>query len=306
MGVLFVFLSVVVAMVAASASGNDQPDQNLTDAHSSVIECNQLCSVSSLNSKNFTAAHVHGCQCSTELKEMTDLLKDVTKTLERIHRRPRHCKDHLEDGDGQSGVRVIHPYPEQPYSRVKTYCDQTTDGGGWTVIQRRTNLTFRENFNRTWKEYRLGFGDIEGEFWLGLDAMHGLTETSLQELRIDLEDWEGNHRYAKYNLFHVDAPATMYILAVSGYSGNAGDSFTDMHSGSKFTTIDQDNDADGSMNCARRHKGGWWFYGCHSCNLNGLPHQGEHVSDGDGINWENWRGYHYSHRRVSMMTRPAF
>lgn len=144
------------------------------------------------------------------------MVRGVSETLERIHHQPRHCKDYLEAGDGQSGVRMIHPYPRQPSRRIITYCDQTTDGGGWTMIQRRTNLTFRENFNRTWKEYSLGFGDVEGEFWLGLDAMHGLTETSLQELRVDLEDWEGDHRYAKYSSFHVDGPDTKYILTVSG------------------------------------------------------------------------------------------
>ena len=43
------------------------------------------------------------------------------------------------------------------------------------------------------------------------------------ELRIDLEDWDGETRYAQYSLFDIGGPEDNYKLAVYGYTGNAGD-----------------------------------------------------------------------------------
>ena len=42
------------------------------------------------------------------------------------------------------------------------------------------------------------------------------------ELRIDLEDFNGNKVYAKYSTFYVGGAATKYKLHVGGYSGTAG------------------------------------------------------------------------------------
>ena len=43
------------------------------------------------------------------------------------------------------------------------------------------------------------------------------------ELRIDLEDWDGETRYAHYSLFDIGGPENNYALVVGGYMGNAGD-----------------------------------------------------------------------------------
>ncbi|XP_033150904.1 fibrinogen gamma chain-like [Drosophila busckii] len=42
--------------------------------------------------------------------------------------------------------------------------------GGWTVIQRRMDGSV--SFNRTWEEYRNGFGDLRTDFWLGLEKLY--------------------------------------------------------------------------------------------------------------------------------------
>ena len=41
-----------------------------------------------------------------------------------------------------------------------------TDGGGWTVIQRRGDFNQQSNFFVTWSSYKRGFGDLHVIFGL--------------------------------------------------------------------------------------------------------------------------------------------
>ena len=99
------------------------------------------------------------------------------------------------------------------------FCDQTTDGGGWTVFQKR--LDGSVDFYLKWADYKSGFGDWNGEFWLGLDKIHRLTLDNNSMLRVDLEDFEGETRYAEYNLFGVTSEKDNYRLILGNFSGNA-------------------------------------------------------------------------------------
>ena len=100
----------------------------------------------------------------------------------------------------------------------------TTDGGGWTVFQRR--LDGSANFYRGWESYKNGFGDLNGEFWLGNDNLHRLTAVGDVTMRVGLEDCEGDIRYAEFTTFKVAGEADKYRLLIGGYSGTAGDSIT--------------------------------------------------------------------------------
>ena len=93
----------------------------------------------------------------------------------------------------------------------------------------------------------------------------------MAQLRVDLADFEGNHKYANYSYFSVGNPSTNYKLSVGGYSGTAGDSLATgsvVHNGRQFTTRDQDNDKIVG-NCAVAWQGAWWYDNCHISNLNG-------------------------------------
>ena len=128
-----------------------------------------------------------------------------------------------------------------------------------------------ENFDRPWQNYIDGFGKLNREHWLGLDRIHCLTASKGRaELYVDMYDCEGVRKYARYSYFHVEGSSVNYKLHISGYSGTAGDSFTGGgHNGMDFSSRDRDNDRWTDGNCAARHEGGWWFSGCHQCNLNG-------------------------------------
>ena len=68
--------------------------------------------------------------------------------------------------------------------KLFAHCDMETDGGKWLVIQRRINGSV--NFYHNWTDYVSGFGDLEGEFWYGLEKIHCLTTREDVELRIEL------------------------------------------------------------------------------------------------------------------------
>ena len=176
-----------------------------------------------------------------------------------------------------------------------------TDGGGWTIFQRRIDGSV--DFYRGWSDYEEGFGDLVGEFWLGLANIRRLTKTGNKRLRIDLGDFDDNYRYAKYSSFSIGDNTTDYTLSVDGYTGDAGDtllSHWETANGSKFSTKDRDNDAYSSGNCAVNYSGAWWYYSCHGANLNGLYLRGSHSSYANGVEWTTWKGYYYSLRFTEM------
>ena len=149
-------------------------------------------------------------------------------------------------------------------------CDMETDGGGWMVIQRRVaNGTV--NFTRGWEDYVSGFGDLDGEFWYGLDNIHYLTTRDNVELRIDMvmED-DGSELTWTYQTFTVAGPEDKYRLTIGGGVGTRLDAMA-YHNGQQFSTYDNDNDQC-ACNCALIHQGGWWYNSCYYANLNG-PHE---------------------------------
>uniref|UniRef100_H2YQA6 Fibrinogen C-terminal domain-containing protein n=1 Tax=Ciona savignyi TaxID=51511 RepID=H2YQA6_CIOSA len=176
---------------------------------------------------------------------------------------------------------------------------QTTDNGGWMVIQRRTDGS--ENFYRTWAEYQEKFGNIYNEFWLGLENLHALTKTGSYELRIELEDCANIRKFAKFSSFSIGSVEEQYSLTVSGYSGNAGDSL-DYHNGRAFTTKDMDNDSRNGSNCAVDYHGAWWYAGCYHSNLNG-----EYLNcqtSSQAASWYAFHGNQYSLKFIEMKFRP--
>ncbi len=180
-----------------------------------------------------------------------------------------------------------------------------TDSGGWTVFQRRKDGSV--DFYREWMDYARGFGNLTGEFWLGLRNLHRITSLSRgaagNELRVDMEDFEENTAYAKYRTFAIGDSTAKYILSVSGYSGTAGDSLAGgRHDGHPFSTKDEDNDI-WSDHCAQVYKGGWWYDNCYRSNLNGLYLRGHHSTYGTGVNWYHWKGYYYSLKFTEMKLR---
>lgn len=85
------------------------------------------------------------------------------------------------------------------------------------MFQKRLNGAV--DFYRGWDNYKKGFGLMDGEFWLGLDKIHRLTNQTVNELRVDLEDFNLAKAYAGYDLFKVENESKNYELNLGAYSG---------------------------------------------------------------------------------------
>uniref|UniRef100_A0A096LTX5 Tenascin R (restrictin, janusin) n=1 Tax=Poecilia formosa TaxID=48698 RepID=A0A096LTX5_POEFO len=216
-------------------------------------------------------------------------------TGSRLFSTPQNCAQHLLNGETVSGVYTIY-INRDPSQGVQVYCDMTTDEGGWIVFQRRQNgLT---DFSRKWSDYRVGFGNLEDEFWLGLDNIQKIASQGRYELRIDMRDGQESV-YANYDKFSIGDARNLYKLRIGEYNGTAGDSFS-YHQGRPFSTKDRDNDI-AVTNCALSYKGAWWYKNCHRANLNGKYGESRHSQ---GINWYHWKGHEFSIPFVEMKMRP--
>ena len=71
-----------------------------------------------------------------------------------------------------------------------------------------------------WSDYKVSFGDLNGEFWLGLDKIIHLTSDNNSMLCVDLEDLE-NIRFAQYNMFGITNENDMYKLNLGSYLGDS-------------------------------------------------------------------------------------
>ncbi|CAN0247416.1 unnamed protein product [Lampetra planeri] len=212
----------------------------------------------------------------------------------------RDCLHALDEGQQTSGMYLLRPRGATRLAQA--WCDQQQDPGGWTVIQRRHDGSV--NFFRNWDAYKQGFGNIDGEHWLGLDSVHALTSAGDYKLLVVLEDWQGRRVFAEYGSVRVAGEAEGYRLRLGHFRGTAGDSLG-WHNGRQFTTLDRDRD-NFSGNCAHFQKGGWWYNACSHSNLNGVWYRGGNYRSKyqDGVYWAEFHGTSYSLRKVTMMIRP--
>ena len=163
-----------------------------------------------------------------------------------------------------SGLYVIPNYCKDDHLEAEAYCDTSSGGGGWLVVQRRQDGSV--DFNRTWLEYEDGFGKLTGEFWYGLRALHCRTGQGGWEMRMDIKLANGTNIFLQYEQFKVASAKYKYELTVGGFLGTTTDPMV-YHNGMNFTTIDSDNDQ-WDRNCAIDNfgrnvpTGGWWYNQC--------------------------------------------
>lgn len=170
--------------------------------------------------------------------------KDIVQHLDKLSEKVHQLEQKFDESERQS-------------QKLKNSCSDTNE----IVILRRLNGSV--DFYRNWLDYKQGFGDPNGEFFIGLDKLHKLTNTRPYGLLVVLEDWVDQRHFAKYDLFVIGSEQEDYKLKQLGnYTGSAGDSMT-YHLGQKFSTKDRENDANDKENCAVKYRGAWWYKACH-------------------------------------------
>ncbi|XP_069107295.1 ficolin-3-like [Argopecten irradians] len=153
-------------------------------------------------------------------------------------------------------------------TNVDVYCDMDTAGGPWTVFANRFDGSV--DFYRGWSEYKNGFGNLTGEFWLGFDRLRIVLSAQSMKLRIAMEGYEGTSRYVEYSTFAIADEESKYTLTVDTFNSPDGlYNRLSYHNGRHFSTFDSDNDSNGNGNCAEIAHGAWWYVRCMDANLFG-------------------------------------
>jgi ficolin len=212
---------------------------------------------------------------------------------------------------------------------LDVYCEN-----GWLLIQRRQH-GYDINFNRTWIEYKNGFGSLRGEFWIGNEIIYGLTNSRNYRLRIELVDWNENFYVVDYENFRVDSEKNFYQLHIQteSFSGNASRDYIDdlsyglsAHNNAYFQTYDHSihlnhtssnsksrrrggSGGGGGGNCALKTGGAWWVLNdtlCLPVNLNGIYVAGASSPQTRGIKWlaMNNHDKNYSLKKSKMKIQP--
>ncbi|XP_071836625.1 fibrinogen-like protein A isoform X2 [Apostichopus japonicus] len=220
-----------------------------TCQNNQLIEASYQCSV---HATCATRSGVRKCYCNTNYQG-----DGVTCTS-----LPKDCYELYDSGTLSDGVYTI--YPDGWPRGIQVYCEMESNGGGWTVFQRRSSAS--EDFYRDWRDYKDGFGDKNHDHWLGNKYIYSLTNQKTYQLRIDLRDSGSSSKYAVYSTFRINNQADKYRLSVGSHSGNTGYNALSGSNNKQFSTKDRDNDGWSTFDCAERHRGAWWFYRYYHCN----------------------------------------
>lgn len=226
---------------------------------------------------------------------------------------PRDCEEiYQKSGMKLKGDFFLTIWPSKAPHKFKVRC-RIYNNTAWVLVQRRKDGSV--NFFRDWEDYKKGFGNLDGEFWIGNDNLHYLTNQAETQLQVELQTWDTPQTsyHAFYSNVRVASEADLYRLHVSGFRddiSNAGDSLTSMwesHTEQPFSTHDRDHDNRYYDNCADLYHGAWWFGNCFDSHLNGRYYRTPHHDDyfrRDGIQWNSLH-LHASLMKSEIMIAPA-
>ena len=185
----------------------------------------------------------------------------------------------------------------------KVYCYMEGEGGGWMAFQRRFNGSVK--FRRNWNEYKEGFGNHDGEYWLGNDLLHELTSLRRHDLFVIATNFSDVSQTKRFSDFTIGSEQEKYkfdyALDLPGYSEHA---LYKEAKTMKFSTHDQDNDAQSSYSCAELYHGGWWYKACHSDAMNGRYYPTATCDWAEGLHWASWTTHYQSLKSTLLMMKP--
>ncbi|XP_026521759.1 angiopoietin-related protein 3 [Notechis scutatus] len=232
-----------------------------------------------------------------------DRLPKLKKTAKNSNSRGNatDCTWIYNAGERSNGIYSIKPNGSKAFN---VYCEMEGENP-WTIIQKRSNGSV--DFNQTWESYIDGFGNLDGEFWLGLQKIYSIVDQADYILRIELEDWKANKRYIEYT-FKMGGPNRDYALFLSRITGNIPNALPEQKE-IKFSTKDHSNSTERKLNCTESDSGGWWYNVCEETNLNGRyirsSSKGKLERKKRGLYWKPQKGKPYLLKSTKLMIYPT-
>jgi len=203
------------------------------------------------------------------------------------------CLSWKDEGYQQNGVYRLT-------NGKAVFCDMNANGGGWTVIQRRIDGSV--DFFRRWDDYKNGFGDSNGEYWIGNDVIHNMTKTENIMLKVEATNFDGLTNYIVGDGFWIEDESNGYRLHVGQLLEGNPEHFASLlyTSGERFSTYDRDNDANSEFHCALGSKSGYWHKSCRHLSVNGVYHLPSGCEFNKGIHWKGWLDQGVCLKKISM------
>ncbi|KRF98590.1 uncharacterized protein Dwil_GK26875 [Drosophila willistoni] len=194
-------------------------------------------------------------ESETQLTDSNHLLeRQLNQTAQNLI----ECREKLPKTSCKGLSSGIHKVEIPRLDPISALCEGDIEGGGWIVIHKRFDGSV--NFHRTWTEYRNGFGNKEGEFFIGLENLHRITNSQTYELYVQLEYHNGTFLFASYDNFRIGKESTKYKLESLGEFKGTGYNSMKLNLNAPFSSFDQDNDQ-WANNCAK-YFGAWWHKDC--------------------------------------------
>ncbi|KAH8260750.1 hypothetical protein KR026_003469, partial [Drosophila bipectinata] len=152
-------------------------------------------------------------------------------------------------------TNTVHEIELPVLLSFKVVChSEKEEGSGWMKVVHK--LANSKKFNRTYEEFRSGFGDLRGEFFIGLERLYLMTNQVPHESHVSIEcEGEDEDLYLiKCNHFVLGNEKEDYKLKkVENCSGETSNWLQD----TTFSTYDR-YDQNLDDNIARDSGFGWW------------------------------------------------
>ena len=173
---------------------------------------------------------------------------------------------------GKDGPHTIYP-GTATLSNLSVSCDQTTDGGGWIIYQRR--LDGSVDFAGNWNDYKIGFGTIGNntdEMWLGNEKLFQIQQAygSIElEFRIEATSFDRESCWATFHDFKMSSETGNYSITWNHVHASHRPMILqiNMHNGTRFSAKDRYTCEE---HCVTMYEGAWWFHFCASFYFNGV------------------------------------
>ena len=145
-------------------------------------------------------------------------------------------------------------------TRTSSYCSLTILGLK-QIIYKSNRISTNKFFAKSWANYKVGFGGLCSDYWLGLDYIHSLTLSGNKSVYIEMYSEGTTTKYdVLYSSFSVGDESSRYVLSLGAKTSGSLNDLSAYHNGLAFSTYDNENSYNSS--CSKRYSAGWWFNKC--------------------------------------------